>query len=173
MKEWKLEGVSGLEGPSLQSGNAGDEKEARNKAIYYLQFSSKTEWELRKKLAEQGFLPASVDSAIRFVKAHRYLDDGEYAARYIERNQRKKSRKQMVFELRQKGIDEETLNAAFEENPVDEEEQILRLLEKKGYRGEEAEREEKQKISAYLARKGFAYEAIQRAMINYARKNRD
>lgn len=26
---------------------------------------------------------------------------------------------------------------AFEENPVDEEEQILRLLEKKGYRGEE------------------------------------
>ena len=40
-------------------------------------------------------------------------------------------------------------------------------------RGEEAEREEKQKISAYLARKGFAYEAIQRAMINYARKNRD
>ena len=53
MKEWKLEGVSGLEGPSLQSGNAGDEKEARNKAVYYLQFSSKTEWELRKKLAEQ------------------------------------------------------------------------------------------------------------------------
>ena len=104
MKEWKLEGVSGPEGPSLQSGNAGDEKEARNKAVYYLQFSSKTEWELRKKLAEQGFLPASVDSAIRFVKAHRYLDDGEYAARYIERNQRKKSRKQMVFELRQKGI---------------------------------------------------------------------
>ena len=95
MKEWKLEGVSGPEGPSLQSGNAGDEKEARNKAVYYLQFSSKTEWELRKKLAEQGFLPASVDSAIRFVKAHRYLDDGEYAARYIERNQRKKSRKQM------------------------------------------------------------------------------
>ena len=89
MKEWKLEGVSGPEGPSLQSGNAGDEKEARNKAVYYLQFSSKTEWELRKKLAEQGFLPASVDSAIRFVKAHRYLDDGEYAARYIERNQRK------------------------------------------------------------------------------------
>lgn len=26
MKEWKLEGVSGLEEPSLQSGNAGDEK---------------------------------------------------------------------------------------------------------------------------------------------------
>lgn len=79
----------------------------------------------------------------------------------------------MIFELRQKGIDEETLDAAFEENPVDEEAQIQRYLEKKGYRGEEAEREEKQKISAYLARKGFAYEAIQRAMINYARKNRD
>ena len=64
MKEWKLEGVSGLEEPSLQSGNAGDEKEVRNKAVYYLQFSSKTEWELRKKLAEQGFLPASVSNAM-------------------------------------------------------------------------------------------------------------
>ena len=55
MKEWKLEGVSGLEGPSLQSGNAGDEKEARNKAVYYLQFSSKTEWELRRSWQNRDF----------------------------------------------------------------------------------------------------------------------
>ena len=61
-------------------------KKAREKAVYYLQFSGKTEYELRKKLAEQEFSPASVDSAIEFVKHYRYLDDEDYARRFVERN---------------------------------------------------------------------------------------
>ena len=36
-------------------------REARNKGLYYLQFSGKTENEMRKKLAEQEFSPASVE----------------------------------------------------------------------------------------------------------------
>ena len=45
------------------------EQEARNKAVYYLQFSAKTESELRKKLAEQGFLPASIDYGFSQLRA--------------------------------------------------------------------------------------------------------
>ncbi len=143
------------------------EQEARNKAVYYLQFSAKTESELRKKLAEQGFLPASIDSAIDFVKQYRYLDDEDYVRRYIERNGRKKSRKQIEFELRQKGVRDDLVQAGLEEMPVDEAAQIEKILEKRGYAGEEASREERQKISAYLARKGFPYEAIQTALLHY------
>ena len=111
-----------------------ERKKAREKAVYYLQFSGKTECELRKKLAEQEFSPASVDSAIEFVKQHRYLDDEDYARRFVERNRNKKRRRQMNFELAQK---------------------------------------EKQKISAYLARKGFSYDAISAALIQFARKAKD
>lgn len=148
-------------------------KAARDKAIYYLQFSGKTESELRKKLAEQSFSPASVDSAIEFVKRYRYLDDEDYARRFLEKNGNKKSRKQMMYELSQKGVSREILDKVFEDMPVDEETQILSILEKKKYAGDEATREEKQKISAYLARKGFSYDAISSAMIQFARKISD
>ncbi len=148
-------------------------KKAREKAVYYLQFSGKTESELRKKLAEQEFSPASVDSAIEFVKKYRYLDDEDYTRRFIEKNGNKKSRKQMKYELMQKGVAREILDVVFEDMVVDEETQILTLLEKRKYPGEEATREEKQKISAFLARKGFSYDAISSAVIQYARKNRN
>ena len=153
--------------------DADERKKAREKAVYYLQFSGKTECELRKKLAEQEFSPASVDSAIEFVKQRRYLDDEDYARRFVERNRNKKSRRQMNFELAQKGVDKGILELIFEDMDVDEEAQILRILEKRKYPGDDASREEKQKISAYLARKGFSYDAISAALIQFARKAKD
>ena len=88
-----------MEGPAKAEG-PDEAKKAREKAVYYLQFSGKTEQELRKKLAEQEFSPASVDSAIEFVKKYRYLDDEDYARRFVEKNGTKKSRKQMITVMR-------------------------------------------------------------------------
>ena len=59
-------------------------REARNKGLYYLQFSENRN-EMRKKLAEQEFSPASVEDAILFLKHYRYLDDEDYARRYVEK----------------------------------------------------------------------------------------
>lgn len=175
MKEWKLESDRWAENETSVSVRKKEEneeaKKAREKAVYYLQFSGKTESELRKKLAEQEFSPASVDYAIEFVKAYRYLDDEDYARRFVERNRNKKSRKQMIFDLSQKGVSRELLELVFEDMEVDEEAQIVSLLEKKQYPIEGATREEKQKISMFLARKGFSYDAIQSALLQYARKN--
>lgn len=167
MKQWNQEewaGKTGVAGMTEQAGAAGlepeDTKRACSKAVYYLQYSAKTENELRKKLAEQGFLPASVDKAVEYVKMRRYLNDEDYVRRYMETNGNKKSRKQMSYELRRKGIAEEILELVFEEMPVDEKEQIRRILAKRGYDGKEIGYEEKRKLSAYLARKGFSYDTI-------------
>ena len=157
----------------IRADGSEEAKKAREKAAYYLQFSGKTEYELRKKLAEQEFSPASVNSAIEFVKKYRYLDDEDYARRFVERNGNKKSRKQMVYELTQKGVARDILETVLEDMEVDEEAQILVLLEKKHYAGDEADRAEKQKISTYLVRKGFSYEAITSALIQFARKDKD
>ena len=170
MKVWKQE--EWAETPSRKA-ESDEEKAAREKAVYYLQFSGKTECELRKKLADKEFSPASVDYAIDFVKQYGYLDDEDYARRFLEKNCRKKSRKQMTFELSQKGVSKEILSRVLEDVPVDEEAQIMAILEKRGYSGNDATREEKQKISAYLGRKGFSYEAIASALIQFARKISD
>ena len=142
----------------------GDAKRACDKAVYYLQFSGKTDYELRKKLAEQGFLPASVNKAVEFVKAYRYLDDEEYVRRYIEKNANKKSKKQMTGELYQKGITAEILDRGFEEMPVNEEEQILATAKKRGFDAKMSSPEEKRKLFSYLARKGFSYDRIRTAL---------
>lgn len=181
MKEWNQEKQAELlERDAFGSGrNRLEEpvseecREARNKGLYYLQFSNKTEDEMRRKLAEQGFSPASVENAVNFLKSYRYLNDEDYVRRYLERYGRKKSKRQIRFELHQKGISSEVLERMLEEQPVDETAQIVSFLEKKNYAGEEAGREEKQKISAFLARKGFSYDAIQTAMCRYVQKETD
>ena len=92
MKVWRQEDwveSRSMAEPHEEAAKANDPdeaKKAREKAVYYLQFSGKTECELRKKLAEQEFSPASVDSALEFVKKYRYLDDEDYARRFVEKN---------------------------------------------------------------------------------------
>lgn len=57
MKEWLQEEYREKKMYAGADGDAVPEeyREARNKGLYYLQFSGKTENEMRKKLAEQGF----------------------------------------------------------------------------------------------------------------------
>ena len=147
-----------------------DAAKAREKGVYYLQFSSKTEEEMRRKLAEQGFSPASVDSAVKFLKERRYLNDEDYARRYLEKNGKKKSRKQLQYELSRKGISREILELVFEEMPGDEREQILEILRKRQFPLDGGELEEKKKICAYLARRGYSWDDINAALDHYARK---
>ena len=92
MKEWQQEEHREQKMYAGADGDAVPEefREARNKGLYYLQFSGKTENEMRKKLAEQGFSPASVEDAVLFLKHYRYLDDEDYARRYVEKNRPQK-----------------------------------------------------------------------------------
>ena len=84
---------------------------AREKGVYYLQFSSKTEEEMRRKLAGQGFSPASVDYAVDYLKERRYLNDEDYARRYVEKNGKRKSERQIRYDLSQKGISSEIIDS--------------------------------------------------------------
>ena len=89
MIEWKApdgKRSARKQGSPEQETGCGEAAKAREKGVYYLQFSSKTEEEMRRKLAEQGFSPASVDSAVKFLKERRYLNDEDYARRYLEKN---------------------------------------------------------------------------------------
>ena len=97
-------------------------------------------------------------------RLYRYLDDDDYARRYVEKNGHKKSIRQMKFDLRQKGVSDDLVEMIFEDMEVDESAQILGLLRKKNYDPEEPDPAKRQKIYAFLARKGFSYDAINSAM---------
>ena len=142
-------------------------KRAKLRCMHLLEKRDYTEKELRQKL-ENGkteYTEEQIDGAIAYVKSFHYVDDGRYACKYIEAMQSRKSRRQIEQELYQKGVDRELIQEAFEETAeVPEEEQIARWMEKRNFHPEEADLKEKQRMYAFLARKGFRAENIQRAM---------
>lgn len=139
-------------------------KRARERVLFLLKASDKTEKELTKRLKE-GFYPQeAIDYAIGFLKAHHYIDDEEYGRRYVEFHSRRKSRRQIQYELRQKGLSGELIEEVLREQPVDEEAQVLAYIRKKHLEPEKLEFKERRKVMAALGRKGFSYEAISRAL---------
>lgn len=143
------------------------QKRAKLRCMHLLEKRDYTEKELRQKLTagKTEYTQEEMDIAIDYVKSFRYVDDGKYACKYIEAMRSRKSRRQIEQELYQKGVDKELIQEAFKvTGEVPEEEQIARWMEKRHYNPESADLKEKQKMYAFLARKGFCPENIQRAL---------
>ncbi|MBO6134293.1 MAG: regulatory protein RecX [Lachnospiraceae bacterium] len=145
----------------------------KERAMYIITNYSKTEKQLRDKLKQgKKYTDEVIDETIKFLKKHRYIDDNEFAKRYIELYKEKYSEKILRIKLYQKGIDKKIIDKVFEENSqnFNSEELIKKLLLKKcpDYyeRAKDMEREEKSKIYAFLLRKGFSYDEIQDVMKN-------
>lgn len=140
-------------------------KSARECALSLLERQDRTEYELRQKLKEREYELAEIDETLRFLKAYRYIDDAEYAGRYIRTYSAKKSNRRLRCDLERKGVAKEIILQWLEELPVDEETQIRHYLEKKGCCvGEKLELAEYRKLTAALARRGYAYDTIRRVM---------
>lgn len=142
-------------------------KRARERVLFLLKASDKTEQELVRKLKDGGYPKEAIDYAVGFLKEHRFINDENYGRRYVEYNSRRKSEKQIQYELQRKGIDKEVIREILEEQPVDEECQIEAYIRKKCRnlaQLEEMDRKERSKLIAALARKGFSYEAVNRIL---------
>lgn len=139
-------------------------KRARERVLFLLKSSDKTEQELIRKLKDGGYPKEAIDYAIGFLKEHRFINDENYGRRYVEYNSGRKSEKQIRYELQRKGLDKEVIRDILEEQPVDEESQIKAYIRKKCRNPEEMDRKDRSKVIASLARKGFSYEAVTRVL---------
>ena len=149
---------------SSQSGRfARSEKTARECALALLEFRDRTERELRQKLKEREYGPEEIEETVLFLKEYRYLDDEAYAGRYIRSCASWKSRRQIRADLERKGVSREVIDLSFQEEAVDEESQIEKLLLKKGYEpGKRMEPADYRRLMGTLGRRGFSSEAIRR-----------
>lgn len=149
-------------------------KTARECALYMLERFDRTEQEVRSKLKEKEYPREEIDKVLVFLKEYNFIDDAEYARKYIRVCSAKKSIRKMRFDLEKKGVAKELIAAALEEQPVDEEEQILRLLEKKGFPpGTCMDAAAYQKLAGSLARKGYSYQLIRRVLSCLGQEERD
>ncbi|PTL27486.1 recombinase RecX [Lachnospiraceae bacterium oral taxon 096] len=135
-------------------------KRARERIVYILKDRDKTEAELRGKLRD-GYYPNEViDETIDWAKKLHYIDDTRYVDFYIRSNGERKSRKRMMYDLRQKGISPELLEEFLSLESVDERGQILRFLEKKKYDRQNSDWQQKRKLVQSLVAKGYSYDVI-------------
>ncbi len=144
-------------------------KRAKLRAMHLLEDMDRTEAALRDKL-RQGLYPQDmIDMAIDYVKSFGYLNDARYAENFIRSRQGSKSRKEIQAALLQKGVPAELIGHALELCYEDsgEEEAVRSILRKKKFDPHSLEDREKQRIYAYLARKGFRYETVRQVIQNY------
>lgn len=119
-----------------------------------------SEHKLREKLREKKFPANEIDDALSEIKARGYLKEEVYAEARIRGFMNKSY---SVNYIRQKmaqehlTIDEDTINEIFEDNNMNEEQQIERLARKKIGMKTSLDFNEQSKILRYLISKGHDF----------------
>ena len=135
---------------------------AFQKALHFISYRPRATAEVQKKLVEKGFSEPVVADTLDRLQRNGLLNDVQFAQAWVENRMafRPRSRRVMAFELRQKGLVDETIDQALDEQ-VDEEalayqagqRQARRLasLDLKAFR---------LKLGAFLGRRGFSYDVV-------------
>lgn len=142
-------------------------RKAAEKAMNLLLQQDRTKKELQDRLYRAGFSEQASAYAMEYVTGFGYIDDLRYARNYISFHKGNRSKKELRYKLMNRGVEPEALAVALEEYESEDEQNALsRLLIKrlKGKQLSDLEYAEQNKITAYLARKGFALPAIRRVM---------
>lgn len=136
-------------------------------ALTILDYSARTESEIRQKLIAKGFLPPVIDAIVARLTDARLINDRELAKRMTESASAKASGIYAVKrKLRARGIREEDAEEALSEISEDDQltaakETARKLLRK--YASCE-KRERRAKLSQALARRGFGWGVISEAL---------
>lgn len=143
---------------------------AKKRVLNLLQRRDYTAAALREKLREGEYPEACIEEAVAYAASYGYVDDARYAEDFIRCQMEKRSRTRIEQDLMKKGISREMTGEVFErlaaEGVSQDEEQMIRvLLKKKNFDGRTATGQEKQRMCAFLYRRGFHIEAIGKALL--------
>lgn len=126
------------------------------KAVDNVCKSMKTQSQVQKYLFDKGFSSAVVQNTIEKMKEYRYVDDSEYVKSYVHTYQQTKGKKRIVFELKQKGIEQEYINLI--DDLIDDQKEYALALAQKFAKGKQMDQKNVQKLYRHLATKGFDFE---------------
>lgn len=134
-----------------------ENKKAKIRALNILTKMDKTEQELGAALDRAGFSKEAVEDALAYVRSFGYLNDANYARKYVEYNKDRKSIQRIRFELMRKGIEKNLVDEAIDRcEDMDEMQVLRRYLHKKWNRREKPDEKELNRLMASLSRQGFS-----------------
>ncbi|HHV95505.1 MAG TPA: regulatory protein RecX [Clostridiaceae bacterium] len=135
---------------------------ARTKALAYLSFKMRTAKEVEYKLAKDGFDPYVISEVIKELKEDGYINDRLYVKRYIKDRMKlkPKSKNMLMFELKNKGIDEGVIEEELKNFEVDNVSLAKDLLLRKFKKADFSDMKIKQKAYSFLKYRGFTHSEI-------------
>ena len=116
------------------------------------------DWFWRKKVH------ASLHQKLKkFLQKYDYLNDEKFTRWWVEQRLtfKNSSKRQLIAELRQKGIEKNIIEDVLEESDIDDAKAAKKLIDKNMYKWKRYEGfEKKKKMSEFLGRKGFGWDTI-------------
>lgn len=143
---------------------------AKKKALLLIQYSDRTEAEIRERLLKEGYDEDIINSTIIYLKDKSFINDIRYSESFVRRMGTSKSRFQMKVNLIKKGVSPEDIDIAFENMDrehefmeQDPEEEAVRRYLLKGIRKRDIiTPDEKRKLFASVCRKGFPFNKVRK-----------
>jgi len=133
----------------------------------FLGYRPRSEKEVRDRLRRGGYEQHVIDHAISRLHEWRYLDDTDFARRWVENRtaHRPRGKRLLQQELHHKGIDTETAREAIDGADLDEAGAAEELARRRlpAYAGDEPAAI-RRRLGAYLARRGYSYDVIRIAL---------
>lgn len=142
---------------------------AMQQALLFLSYRARSEKEIRQNLKKHEYPEDVIEHTLTRLRENRLANDSEFAQAWVENRNtfRPRSRRALTMELRQKGLDEETVREAVSD--LDEEALAYETARKRAARLNSAALsrskglewgEFRRKLSEYLARRGFPYPVV-------------
>ncbi len=131
-------------------------------ALNILNRKDYTEFEMFSKLKMKGFDDNEINETIKYLKSNNFLNDKRYVENFVYfRLKNGYGKKRIEYDLKKKGIGEELINKYV--NSADEMQSAKSILKAKAEHLKE-DKNRRVKLFAFLARRGFNYEIINRLL---------
>jgi regulatory protein len=134
---------------------------AMQQALLFLSYRARSEKEIRQNLSKHEIPETVIEETLERLRRDGFANDKNFASAWVENRStfRPRGRRALALELRQKGIDDTTIESALEE--IDEEALAYEAGQKKAGKLKVQEWSEfRKKMSEFLARRGFSYSVI-------------
>ncbi len=144
----------------------------KERSLYLIEQSLKTESKLREKLTKSGrYSDEIIDETMEFLKKYDYINDMRFAELLIKQYSGSKSMREIEQKLYQRGVDQQCIKAAIsqfredDESSMDSEMRAVKAaISKKCKDVSMLDSDAKRKLYASLMRKGFSYSIITKAL---------
>lgn len=136
-------------------------EQAFARAVHFLSFRPRSEAEVRRYLAGRGVDEPDIEAVVERLLRVGYLDDQAFASAWVvsRSRHRPRSAQALRYELQQKGISADIIRPLLAELAADELAYAAASHQAARWRTLDA-RTFRQKISAYLSRRGFTHDVI-------------